>query len=215
MDDFDAQGNRFGRRNAAASQCTRRLTHKLQYSDQSRGSRRRIDARGEEAEFRAVPINDAKTVKSVIEKFREKYGASDVKNYYSKLWRSWQRWANNRGFHLVDLSIAEAKLTLHVRGADKLWAFKSSLEIPLVHIAGVRADPGAARGWYHGIRMPGTNVPGVITAGTFYQDGKRVFWDVHNPEKTIVIDLHDERYNELVLEVDDPDAAVNLIQNAL
>src|SRR5580700_2269763 len=84
MDDFDAQGKRFGRRNAAASQCTRRLTHKLQYLDQSRGSRRRIDARGEEAEFRAVPINDAKTVKSVIEKFREKYGATDVKKYYSK-----------------------------------------------------------------------------------------------------------------------------------
>jgi len=85
----------------------------------------------------------------------------------------------------VDLSIAEGKLVFHVRGADKLWAFRSSLEIPLVHIAGVRADPEAARGWYHGIRMPGTNVPGVITAGTFYQDGKRVFWDVHHPEKTI------------------------------
>jgi hypothetical protein len=48
--------------------------------------------------------------------------------------------------------------------------------------------------------MPGTNVPGVITAGTFYQDGKRVFWDVHHPEKTVVIDLHDERYNELVVD---------------
>jgi hypothetical protein len=116
---------------------------------------------------------------------------------------------------LVDLSIAEGKLMLHVRGADKLWAFKSSLEIPLVHIAGVRADPEVARGWYHGIRMPGTNVPGVITAGTFYQDGKRVFWDVHDPDKTIVIDLHDERYNQLVVEVDDSDAAVKLIQNAL
>jgi hypothetical protein len=116
---------------------------------------------------------------------------------------------------LVDLSIAEGKLMLHVRGADKLWAFKSGLEIPLLHIAGVRADPEAARGWYHGIRLPGTNVPGVISAGTFYQDGKRVFWDVHRSEKTIVIDLHDERYNELVVEVDDPDAAVKLIQNAL
>jgi hypothetical protein len=116
---------------------------------------------------------------------------------------------------VVDLSIAEGKLTLHVRGADKLWALKSSLEIPLVHIAGVRADPEAARGFWHGIRMPGTNVPGVITAGTFYQDGKRVFWDVHRPEKTIVIDLHDERYNELVVEVDDPGAALKLIQSAI
>jgi hypothetical protein len=35
-------------------------------------------------------------------------------------------------------------------------------------------DPEAAHGWYHGIRLPGTNVSGVITAGTFYQDGKRL-----------------------------------------
>lgn len=116
---------------------------------------------------------------------------------------------------MVDLEIVQGKLTLHVRGADKLWAFKSSLEIPLAHIAGVRADPEIARGWYHGIKMPGTNLPGVITAGTFYQDGKRVFWDVHSPDETIVIELHDERYNELVVQVDNPAAAVNLIQNAL
>jgi len=65
------------------------------------------------------------------------------------------------------LSIGEGKLTLHVLGADKLWSFKSSLEIPLVHIASVRAVPEVARGWYPGIRMPGTSVPGVITAGNF------------------------------------------------
>ncbi len=44
----------------------------------------RIDARGADAEFRAVPITEAKAVMSVIEKFREKYGAGDVKKYYSK-----------------------------------------------------------------------------------------------------------------------------------
>ncbi len=44
----------------------------------------RIDARGMEAEFRATPIAQPKAVKTVIEKFREKYGAKDVKKYYSK-----------------------------------------------------------------------------------------------------------------------------------
>jgi hypothetical protein len=39
----------------------------------------RIDARGADAGFRAVPITDSKTVKSVIDKFREKYGTGDVK----------------------------------------------------------------------------------------------------------------------------------------
>ena len=44
----------------------------------------RIDARGVEAKVRAVPITDANTAQSVIEEFREKYGAKDVKKYYSK-----------------------------------------------------------------------------------------------------------------------------------
>lgn len=43
-----------------------------------------IDAQGEEAKFKTVPITDAKQVSSVVEKFRKKYGAGDVKKYYSK-----------------------------------------------------------------------------------------------------------------------------------
>jgi deazaflavin-dependent oxidoreductase (nitroreductase family) len=44
----------------------------------------RIEAGGAEAEVRAVPVKDANKVKSVVEKFRDKYGANDVKKYYSK-----------------------------------------------------------------------------------------------------------------------------------
>ena len=116
---------------------------------------------------------------------------------------------------MVDLSISGGNLVLHVRGADKLWSFKSSLEIPLAHIAEIRADPSVAHGWYHGIRMPGTSIPGVITAGTFYQHGQRVFWDVHNPDNTVVIELKDERYNELIVEVADPQAAVEFVKSVL
>jgi deazaflavin-dependent oxidoreductase (nitroreductase family) len=45
----------------------------------------RIGARGADAEFQAVAITDQARVSSVVEKFRAKYGASDVKKYYSKL----------------------------------------------------------------------------------------------------------------------------------
>jgi deazaflavin-dependent oxidoreductase (nitroreductase family) len=44
----------------------------------------RIDARGAEAEVKVVSITDATQVSSVVEKFRHKYGASDVRKYYSK-----------------------------------------------------------------------------------------------------------------------------------
>jgi hypothetical protein len=44
----------------------------------------RIKAGGTEAESKAIPITDAKQVVSVADKFRAKYGASDVKKYYAK-----------------------------------------------------------------------------------------------------------------------------------
>ena len=56
---------------------------------------------------------------------------------------------------------------------------------------------------------------GIITAGTFFQDGDRVFWDVRDPEKTIVIRLEDERYTRLVIEVEDPRATVAAIEEAI
>jgi len=54
------------------------------YQNVLKNSSMRVDARGAEVEVKAVPITDAAQVKSVIEKFREKYGAGDVKKYYSK-----------------------------------------------------------------------------------------------------------------------------------
>ena len=44
----------------------------------------RIDVHGTEADFKVVPITDAKQVSSVVEKFRAKYGDSGIK-LYSKL----------------------------------------------------------------------------------------------------------------------------------
>jgi hypothetical protein len=43
-----------------------------------------IDARGAKAEVRGVLVTDAEQVSSVVEKFRAKYGAGDVKKYYAK-----------------------------------------------------------------------------------------------------------------------------------
>ena len=43
-----------------------------------------IKAAGTQAELKAIPVTDAKQVSSVIDKFRGKYGASDVRKYYTK-----------------------------------------------------------------------------------------------------------------------------------
>ena len=71
------------------------------------------------------------------------------------------------------------------------------------------------REWWKGIKAPGTELPGVIKVGTFYQWRERVFWDVRDPDKTIVIELGDERYARLVIEVEAPPTTVAAIKQAL
>ena len=38
---------------------------------------------------------------------------------------------------------------------------------------------------------------------------------MHDPNNTVVIDLKDERYNELIVEVPDPQAAVEFVKSVL
>ena len=114
---------------------------------------------------------------------------------------------------LVEVSGNE--LVCDVQGADRIWALKSNLRIPLEHVVGAESGAEEAAKWYHGIRAPGTSLPGVITAGTFYKDGERVFWDVHHPESAVAIMLRDERYQRLVVEVADPTATIAAINSAV
>ena len=115
---------------------------------------------------------------------------------------------------MARVQVAGDQLTVHIEGLDRLWTFKSRLEIPLAHVTGVEADPEVVRGW-KGRRGPGAQVPGVIVAGTFRHEGDRVFWDVHDPTKAVVIHLADECYARLVIGVDDPAATVAAIRRAL
>jgi hypothetical protein len=131
-----------------------------------------------------------------------------------------------RGF-MVETVIDKNLLRVRVRGTHKLWAFKNSIEIPLAAIRSVKADPARAR-HAQGSRNPGTSVPGVLTAGTFHDGVRRIFWDVHNPDKAIVIELNspsdlisdlilesNDRYDELIVEVPNPTESVEQITRAI
>ena len=116
---------------------------------------------------------------------------------------------------MVHVSIHGDRVRFEVEGWDKLWALKSQLEIPLAHIRSVRADPEQARDWWHGLRLPGTQIPGILTAGSFYQSDGFVFYDVHDPELTVVIELDHERYRRLVIEVANPPEVVERLRSAI
>ena len=54
------------------------------YQNVLKNPRIAVTARDAESEFSATPITDAAQVQSIVEKFREKYGAGEVKKYYSQ-----------------------------------------------------------------------------------------------------------------------------------
>ena len=70
---------------------------------------------------------------------------------------------------MTKIEIVNNELQITIEGLDKIWALKSHLTIPLAHVANVAYDPEIARGWWHGFKSLGTNFPGVLTAGSFYQ----------------------------------------------
>ena len=66
---------------------------------------------------------------------------------------------------MTKIEIAGSELVVRMVGMDQMWSLKSELRIPLAHVAGAERDAEEAATWYHGLRAPGTNIPGVITAG--------------------------------------------------
>jgi hypothetical protein len=114
---------------------------------------------------------------------------------------------------MVEVSIYGESLILYIKGMDKFWAFKNKLSISLVNVKDVHIDKEIAKEWDKGQKVYGAEIHNVITAGTFYKGGKWLFWDVHNPEQSIVIVLENEKYDKLIVEVENPDNVVELITN--
>ncbi len=116
---------------------------------------------------------------------------------------------------MVELRVLHGSVEIEPQGLHKLWALKRRLSIPVAAITSVRRPPARAlRRLWKGWRAPGTHVPGLLTAGTFYKGSERHFWDVRHPERAIEIELRGAAYDRVFVEVDDPEYAVHLVAHA-
>ena len=113
---------------------------------------------------------------------------------------------------MITITKKEENFIFEVKGMHKLWSFKSQLIIPIIHIINAHQDFDSVKSWWKGWRAPGTHVPFVITAGTFYKDNDKNFWDVSDSKKTIIIELKDEEYQHLIIEVENPAEAIEMLK---
>lgn len=114
---------------------------------------------------------------------------------------------------MSSVSIEGDRLVLAFEGLRQLCALRSRLEVPLAHVASVRADPALTLGWLERLKLIGGYWPGQFACGTFLEDGRLVFYDVRDPTRAVVVELRDERYARLVLDVPDPDGFVRRLRS--
>lgn len=111
------------------------------------------------------------------------------------------------------LTIAGDRLVVEPVGLDKLWSLTRRIDIPLMHVRGASAVAGVVDE-ARGLRLPGLHLRRKVT-GTFYTNGTRQFWNVAGHGDALVIELDPaERFDRLILTVDDPAEEVDAINGA-
>ena len=118
------------------------------------------------------------------------------------------------------VNIQDNNLVISLQGArqffssTKVFRLTSEITIPLSNVEAVSS--GLAWKELPDLleKRMGTNLSNYY-GGIFVQDGDKVFFDLMKKEDAVVITLKDEEFKRIVIGVDDPDAAIELIENAL
>ena len=105
------------------------------------------------------------------------------------------------------ITISNSTVRIEITGWDKIWTFKGSLSIPRTSIIKVYKHDGKLRPPFW--RCPGTAIPGVIIAGTYYGRRRKEFWNTHFRNGTIVFDLMDIDYTRIVVDVGNADEVLS------
>ncbi|MFQ6328559.1 hypothetical protein [Nocardia sp. NBC_01009] len=114
---------------------------------------------------------------------------------------------------MVEVEVTDTKVTVHVLGGHRLLALREQLTFDLSDITEVTtAEVDLRPPW---VRAPGTFFPGVIAAGTYRGRHRKEFWDTKFNGRAIRIELAGADFTRVVVDVDDPDAALHALTSAV
>ena len=110
---------------------------------------------------------------------------------------------------MVSVTLDGDTFIFEIKGFHKIWAMQSKITISKENIIRAYQNKNEFTFW-RGFRMPGTEIPGIITAGTFYKKGRN-FWDVMNKKNALIVELKDNYYKKLIIEVANPEETMRLL----
>lgn len=121
---------------------------------------------------------------------------------------------------MARIEIHESSLTILVEGFDQVLGMRTRVTVPLAHITGVAARPDlrALMQMEAGTALRGALMPGRLIVGTFPlpEGAGLVFCDVHDPARSVAIELRHDRFRRILVEISDetPEAVCERIVEA-
>lgn len=103
----------------------------------------------------------------------------------------------------MNLTLIDNEIEIHLEPSERFWAFHLSGQIS-VSVESVRdVQLRCPDSTWNQLRAPGTYVPGLIKAGTYYTTRGREFWYVYRDQGTdqscLCLDLIGEYYKRIVV----------------
>lgn len=115
----------------------------------------------------------------------------------------------------IKVGIESDALAVAFTGWDRVWSFHRGARIPLAHITSAHVGDRDEEMRTARLRIAGSYIPKRVAAGLFtMRSGGRQLWAVYRRRDVLVIDLTDEKWKRLVLQVDDPAALASSIERA-
>ncbi|MBK8954322.1 MAG: hypothetical protein IPM34_02040 [Saprospiraceae bacterium] len=111
---------------------------------------------------------------------------------------------------MVEITTVNSHFSITLKGFYKFFAFKSEINILKRNIVNVYQSDKELSGWI-GWRSLGTSIPFFFNVGTFCKNGKKNFWYVFDKSKAIIIELENEDYDKLIIEVENPQEAIKFL----
>jgi hypothetical protein len=116
---------------------------------------------------------------------------------------------------MATVTVERDRLVVRLSGWESVWALRRHIDVPLQSV--ISANAGTVHSKLpRGIRAPGTFVPKLITAGSYWRKSVGwAFWSVRDETKAVDIRLRDTRFIRIVVQVDDPFGTAAMIEAAI
>ena len=102
----------------------------------------------------------------------------------------------------MNIRLTATTVEIELSWDERLWAchLGQVISVPLERITEVFVECPMLP-WY-AIRAPGTAIPGLFVAGTFYTHQGREFWYTTRQSPCLILSVVDEYYKRIVLSVE-------------